>query len=376
MRAGPERDGLLKAGRGSPAAALPRIGRRAFCAGLAATAAAGCATRGAPPYEANPLAIQIGGRAVREWAGRADLMRYEVGEVSAVHYAEVATALGAARFAAATGDSVLSALVGERWARARELANTANHVDANVVGIWPQLLGDPGGAGIALADGQWRETDATGLTRQARFWIDDIWMIGALQTESWRLTREPRFLDRAALTANAYLDHLQQLSGLFHHGPEAPFFWGRGNGWVAAGLAEILSVLPEGQQGGATILAGYQRMMAALLAHQGVSGLWNQLIDRPDAWAETSGSAMFAFAFLRGVNQGLLPAAPYRSAALAAWGALARQVERDGRLRGVCVGTGQSADAQYYLDRPVVTGDLHGQAALLWCAAELIGGPA
>lgn len=362
----------MTAGRGSTARALPRLGRRGFCAGLAATVAAGCAARGALPHDASPVALEIGGRAVREWAGRADLMRYEVGEISAVHYAEVATALGAARFAAATGDSVLSALVGERWARARELANTANHVDANVVGIWPQLLGDPGGAGIALADGQWRETDATGLTRQARFWIDDIWMIGALQAESWRHTGETRFRNRAALTANAYLARLQQPSGLFHHGPEAPFFWGRGNGWVAAGLAEILSVLPEGHEGRATILAGYRRMMAALLSYQQPSGLWNQLIDRPEAWPETSGSAMFAFAFLRGVNDGLLPAAPFHDAALRAWGALGRELEPDGRLRGVCVGTGQSADSQYYLDRPVVTGDLHGQAALLWTAAELV----
>ena len=116
-------------------------------------------------------------------------------------------------------------------------------------------------------------------------------------------------------------------------------------------------------------------MMAALLAYLGPSGLWNQLVDRPDAWPETSGSAMFAFAFLRGVNLGLLPAAPYRSAALSSWSALAQHVDGDGRLRGVCVGTGQSADAQYYLDRPVVTGDLHGQAALLWTAADLLAGP-
>ena len=200
-------------------------------------------------------------------------------------------------------------------------------------------------------------------------------LIGALQAQSWRQTGAARFLDRAGLMANAYLARLQQPSGLFHHGPEAPFSWGRGNGWVAAGLAEILSVLPEDHAGRATIVAGYQRMMAALLAHLGPSGLWNQLVDRPDAWPETSGSAMFAFAFLRGVNQGLLPAAPYRSAATLAWTGLSRELEPDGRLRGVCVGTGQSADAQYYLDRPVVTGDLHGQAALLWTIAELVGNP-
>ncbi|HEY6817348.1 MAG TPA: glycoside hydrolase family 88 protein [Croceibacterium sp.] len=338
-------------------------------------AATGCATRGLLPHGVNPTAVDTGRRAVREWAGRAELMRYEVGDVTAVHYAEVATALGAARFAMATGDRELAAAVGERWMRARDLPNSANHVDANVVGVWPLLLGDPAGEGLALADGQWRERDETGLTRQARFWIDDIWMIGALQAEAWRRSAEPRFLDRAALTADAYLARLQQPSGLFHHGPEAPFFWGRGNGWVAAGLAEILSILPETHARRAAVLAGYHSMMAALLRHQQSSGLWNQLVDRPDAWAETSGSAMFAFAFLRGVNRGLLPATPYRAAAVRAWTALMTQTEPDGRLRGVCVGTGQSADAQYYLDRPVVTGDLHGQAALLWTAAELTTQP-
>lgn len=337
---------------------------------------AGCATRGALPHDSPALAVSTGALVARQWAGRAELMRAQYGEVDAVHYAEVGTALGAMRFAESTRDPAIQALVGERWNRARALPNSANHVDANVVGVWPMLLGDPAGEGLAFADDQWRETDATGLTRQARFWIDDVWMIGALQSQAWRLTREPRFLDRAALMATAYLARLQQPSGLFHHGPEAPFVWGRGNGWVAAGLAEILSVLPASHPQRAPVVAGYRKMMATLLAYQGPTGLWNQLVDRPDAWPESSGSAMFAFAFLRGVNLGLLPATPYRSAAVLAWTGLTHQLEPDGRLRGVCVGTGQSADAQFYLDRPVVTGDLHGQAPLLWTAAELVSGSA
>ena len=245
---------------------------------------------------------------MREWAGRAELMRYEVGEVDRGALRRGGDRARRRAFRRAhRRPRARSARRASAGPAPRELPNSANHVDANVVGVWPLLLGDPAGEGLALADGQWRETDETGLTRQARFWIDDIWMIGALQAEAWRRTREPRFLDRAALTANAYLARLQQPSGLFHHGPEAPFVWGRGNGWVAAGLAEILSILPQEPPGRAPVLAGYRRMMAALLAHQRPSGLWNQLVDRPDAWAETSGSAMFAFAFLRGVNQGLLP---------------------------------------------------------------------
>jgi hypothetical protein len=42
----------------------------------------------------------------------------------------------------------------------------------------------------------------------------------------------------------------------------------------------------------------------------------------------------------------------------------------DGRLPDICVGTGQSREQSYYLERPKVTGDLHGQAPMLWLAAE------
>ncbi len=43
----------------------------------------------------------------------------------------------------------------------------------------------------------------------------------------------------------SYLDKLQQPNGLFYHAPDVPFFWGRGDGWVAAGMAEMLRDLPQ-----------------------------------------------------------------------------------------------------------------------------------
>jgi hypothetical protein len=311
--------------------------------------------------------------AAKEWAARPEIMRYDVPPVSAVHYAEAATALGVARLAGKLGDSTLMSLVRERWEKARVIPNTANHVDANVIGIWPMLLGDPEGAGVTLADGQWAETDPTGLTSQARMWIDDVWMIGALQAQGWRFTRRDRFLSRAGLTARTYVERLQRPNGLFFHGPDARFHWGRGNGWTAAGLAEVLSELPEDHPETGPTMAGFRKMMDALLVHQAEDGMWRQLVDRPESWKETSGTAMFGFAMMRGVNAGLLPADPFEAAARKAWGALTTYVDEQGRLSEVCVGTGQSQDVQYYLDRPRVTGDLHGQAPLLWFAAEMLG---
>ena len=94
--------------------------------------------------------------------------------------------------------------------------------------------------GIELADIQWEDPLGNGLTRQTRFWIDDVYMIGSLQIQAYRISGEQKYLQRAALETAAYLEKLQQPNGLFYHGPEAPFFWGRGNGWMAAGLAEVI----------------------------------------------------------------------------------------------------------------------------------------
>jgi rhamnogalacturonyl hydrolase YesR len=64
---------------------------------------------------------------------------------------------------------------------------------------------------------------------------------------------------------STYLDKLQQPNGLFYHGPDVPFFWGRGDGWVAAGMTEMLRSLPKKHPQYARIMAGYQKMMKSLL---------------------------------------------------------------------------------------------------------------
>ena len=96
-----------------------------------------------------------------------------------------------------------------------------------------------------------------GLSWETRYWIDDMFMITSCRCRL-RATGDTKYLDRAALEMTAYLDKLQQPNGLFYHSPDAPFFWGRGNGWVAAGMAELLRSLPANHPRRARIMAGYQ----------------------------------------------------------------------------------------------------------------------
>jgi rhamnogalacturonyl hydrolase YesR len=110
-------------------------------------------------------------------------------------------------------------------------------------------------------------------------------------------------------------------------------------------------------------------MMASLLPFQGQDGLWRQLIDHPESFAETSGSGMFTFAMITGVKNGWLDEPAYGAAARRGWLALVQKINDQSDITDVCEGTNKRNDLDYYLTRHRITGDLHGQAPLLWCAS-------
>jgi unsaturated rhamnogalacturonyl hydrolase len=226
--------------------------------------------------------------------------------------------------------------------------------------------------GRSFADKQWETTTPDGITTEARYWIDDMFMITAVQVQAYRATGEAIYIDRAAKTMVAYLDKLQQPNGLFFHAPDSPFYWSRGNGWMAAGAAELLRSLPASHPARPRILQGYRAMMASLLKMQGEDGLWRQLLDHPEAWPETSGTGMFASAMVTGVTSGWLDAATYGPAARKAWLGLVKYIDTDANIANVCAGTNKGTSVQYYLDRPRNVGDLHGQAPVLWTASALL----
>jgi rhamnogalacturonyl hydrolase YesR len=199
-----------------------------------------------------------------------------------------------------------------------------------------------------------------------------MFMITAVQVQAFRATGQPKYLDRAAFEMSVYLEKLHRPNGLFYHAPDVPFFWGRGNGWVAVGMTEMLRSLPPEHPRRAAILAAYREMMQSLLRYQTEEGTWRQLIDHPEAWPETSSSGMFAFAMITGVKEKWLDAKTYGSAARKAWLGLLKYIDANGDIRNVCEGTNKKNDLQYYLNRKRITGDLHGEAPVLWSATALL----
>jgi rhamnogalacturonyl hydrolase YesR len=300
-----------------------------------------------------------------------------------VIYPEVIAAYGALKVAGLTHDADLQQRLIQKFAffsttNGEPHISPASHVDFHVFGIVPlELYQQTKEArflawGRNFADRQWEHTTADGITTDARYWIDDMYMITALQVQAFRATGNVQYIDRAARTMIAYVRQLQQSNGLFFHGTNAPFYWGRGNGWVAAGMAELLSSLPDNHPDRPAVLAAYRKMMMALLQYQGGDGLWRQLIDEPNCWTETSGSAMFTFALVTGVKSGWLDAPTYGPAARKAWLGLVRHLDAKGNLTEVCIGTNQGQSREFYLNRPRVVGDLHGEAPVLWTVAALL----
>jgi rhamnogalacturonyl hydrolase YesR len=109
-------------------------------------------------------------------------------------------------------------------------------------------------------------------------------------------------------------------------------FWGRGNGWVFAGVARILTDLPHDHPSRARYESLFKQMAAKLVTLQGQQGYWPVSLLEPQETPETSGTAFFVYGLAWGVNHGLLTSADYRKAVERGWHALTAAVEPDGKL--------------------------------------------
>lgn len=295
-------------------------------------------------------------------------------------YQKVCSYYGALIFADATGNKEIARKVEEGFGpyNTGKKKYKKGHVDFNVFGIWPlELYRQTGNEdyfskGLALADDEYKNLRTDGLSDLTRWWVDDMYMVGSLQVQAYKNTGNEVYMDRAALQLISYTDSLQKQNGLFFHRPDAPFYWGRGNGWAAAAMAEVLLVLAEDHKHYDALLAAYRKMMKGLLANQGESGMWHQLLDNHNSFEEPSCTGMFLFAMITGLDLGILPKDEYLDAVENGWNALSKYVNEKGEVKDVCMWTNAKKREGYYLRRPRITGDYHGQAAFLWASTAMI----
>lgn len=111
-------------------------------------------------------------------------------------------------------------------------------------------------------------------------------------------------------------------------------FWSRGNGWVLAGTARVLQVMPPDYPDRPKYIQLFKDMAAKVASLQQADGLWRASLLDPESYpgGETSGSGFFTFGMAWGINNGLLEREKYLPVVKKGWTALVGCVDDAGKL--------------------------------------------
>ncbi len=176
------------------------------------------------------------------------------------------------------------------------------------------------------------------------WWCDALFMAPPVLAKLAWATGDRKyldFMDREWWITSGLLystkDHLYFRDKSFLNAHEAngsSVYWSRGNGWVFAGLARVLTEMPEDYPSRWRYVAQFKEMAEELASLQGADGLWRPGLLDAEAYKlpENSGSSFYTYAFAWGINAGILDRKKYRPVVERAWKGLLAHVYEDGRL--------------------------------------------
>lgn len=214
--------------------------------------------------------------------------------------------------------------------------------------------------------------------RKMTLWADDLYMSVPYLARMGKLTGDNKYFDFAIKQVESFNNYIYDTpSGLYYHAfyndenMNGVAHWGRCNGWVAVAQAELLNNLPANHPKRAALIKLLLRQIAGFSRYQDPSGMWHQILDKPDSYLESSVTAMFVYTVAKAVNEGWIDKR-FISIAQNGWDALAKKVTADGQVPDICIGTSIEEDIRYYYNRPVALNDIHGLGAFLMAGAEII----
>ncbi len=226
-------------------------------------------------------------------------------------------------------------------------------------------------------------------------WDDTVYMLGMFLLEMYRLTGDEKYL---ADLWEQYDVHNKELidpkSGLWVHGWDADsvFYddgcsiknwpdkvtrrndqiWARGNGWVGMVLADAVEATPKTSPFRKKFEKELQHFVSSIAPFQDkATGHWYQLVTLPDLprnFLESSCTAMYAYAMIKGVRLKVIDRKKYLPMAALAYDGLRKHSLRqaDGHMiptrvsGGTCVG-----DQEYYLNRKITEGTGFGYGSFM-----------
>jgi unsaturated rhamnogalacturonyl hydrolase len=232
-------------------------------------------------------------------------------------------------------------------------------------------------------------------------WLDGLYMVLPFYQEyDTRYRAAAGYADVFAQIANVEARMRDPATGLYRHAYDesresfwcdkatglSANVWLRAMGWFVMALVDVLEKTDPAAAAGRErpVVRTLRAAVDALLAYQAPDGMWYQVVDqggRTGNYLEASGSAILAYAILKAVRLGYLPAS-YRAAGAKAFaGTCARYLRsKDGRLSlgGICLVAGlggkdkRDGSYEYYLSEPVVEDEAKGVAPLLLAYTETL----
>lgn len=183
-------------------------------------------------------------------------------------------------------------------------------------------------------------------------WCDALYMAPQVFAQLWVITGDAKYLDFMHKEFKATTDYLfDKEDNLYYRDsryfPDAPkngyahreangakVFWGRGNGWVLGGLANLLRILPKDAPNRAYYEDLYRKMADRLVKLQSPDGYWHASLLDPASYPspETSATGFIVYGLAWGINEGYLDRAATLPAVLKGWKALCDAVQADGKL--------------------------------------------
>ena len=214
--------------------------------------------------------------------------------------------------------------------------------------------------------------------REFTLWADDLYMSVPFLARMAVITGETKYFDDAVLLVKNFNKYLYNAAnGLYYqcwysdNRQNGVAHWGRCNGWVMMAQVELLDLLPENHPERENLIALLEKQVAGIARFQDYSGLWHQLIDKPDSYLESSATAMFVYGVAKAVKRGWINNS-YAGIATNGWKGLEQKIQPDGQVQDICIGTGIEDNIRFYYDRPTLLNDIHGLGAVLLAGTEMV----
>lgn len=233
-----------------------------------------------------------------------------------------------------------------------------------------------------------------------QMWLDGIYMGSPFLAQYAKEFHQEQWFDTVTFQITyIYEKTLDAKTGLLYHAwdeskeqrwahqttGQSPHFWSRSMGWYVMAIVDVLDYLPESHTDRQALVDILNKTCEALMkVRDSSSCLWYQVLDqgaREGNYLEGSGSAMFTYAFAKGVNNGYLPKAYLDYANESFDGIISNLITEypDGRIemKDICGGCGlggnpyRDGSFEYYITEKKVMNDTKGVAPFILAALEL-----